>query len=354
VIAFEDVPYILGVTPKPSSQDRKISFSIGSCSACGLVHHNHEISGDMYSEIHSHAVGKVWEDHRKAFIGFVGRSQATLGRVLEIGPSSSPMARGLEAASVAYVDFMAEPPFELRSTERYHSGYFPHAELTTQKFDTIIASHVLEHAPKLGDFFANMVGCLSESGTLCLSIPDFEQWIGQRFWNAFSLEHVTYAVESQITWLAAKWNLAYSIERFADHSIFIRFRRGESKAAAADTSLWKDKALPWQEYVNAQIASFERSAAASPSLPVYLTGASHLAQYVLNMSEPLKARCAGVFDNAKSKHGQRLYGTDVMVHSFDDLATLGEVVVIVPASPYQAEIVEQIRGINAIAHVVSA
>ncbi len=357
-ISFKAVPYILGVTDKPASLDRTVDFNIGECPDCGLVQHDHEISGEMYSEIHSHAVGKIWADHFHAFTGFIGEALPAGARLLEIGPSSTPMARGLNSASAGmqsatFVDFMAEPPFPLRPGETYHSGYFPHAELRGQRFDAVIASHVLEHAPRLGDFFENLVDCVSDSGSIYLSIPDFKAWIGRTYWNAFSLEHVTYPVQRQMSWLASKFKLGLRRANFSDHSAFFEFSaRLPASAIDADASLWERSALPWQAQVNAQIVAFEAALGVGESA-VYLTGASHLSQYLIACSALVNRRCTGVLDNAPAKHGKRLYGTNAQVHSFDELIGRGPVAVVVPPSPYQQEIVRQIETLNPEARVIA-
>jgi len=352
-IFFENMPYILGVTKQSSEQDLTVSFHISSCPNCGLVQHNHPISTEMYSEIHSHAVGEIWKQHFDALTLFVNSTKLFSDRILEIGPSSSPIARSIsnelskKDINITYVDVMELPPFELCVNETYHSGYFPHKNLKNNKFDLIIASHVLEHAPKIHHFFENMVSNLSDQGAIYISIPNFKLWVKEKYWNAFSLEHTCYPMEMQISWLAWQFGLEFEILKFKNHSIFIRFSKGKPRPLVKDVHWFHSHGFNWSEFINERISYIENCIKALSVLrPVYLTGASHISQYALNMSGLLSKNCVGVFDNAETKYHHRLYGTQVDVFPFTDIPKLGNIAIVVNNSPYKREIINQIKFLD--------
>jgi len=106
-------------------------------------------------------------------------------RILEIGPLYSPNIRKEEGIDVSYTD--------IRSTEdvkNFYKAYpdVPNNEIVdidyvigdgtyaecfknVEKFDYIIATHVIEHIPQLIFFFQDIPHILNPKGRLCLTIP---------------------------------------------------------------------------------------------------------------------------------------------------------------------------------------
>lgn len=356
-LSFEELPYILGVTNKPSTSDKYINLKFSRCEECGLIQHDQEIGHDVYSEIHSHAIGSTWELHHKMFaeqISLLGLEN--ISRVVEIGPSVSPVSRGLgkHFTNVTYIDAMSDPPFALRQNENYISGYFPY-NIATTKNDLIIASHVLEHATNIRQFFGSMCSLLSENGHIAISVPHFEKWIGNCYWNAFSYEHITYPDIYTLNKLAEEFSLNLEVNVFLEHSLFAIFSVRENiqnrpKKFACEP-IPNGSLQQWANNLNNTISRYEEQIGSRSE--VLLTGASHLSQYVLGMSSRIRESCVGVLDNAKSKHGYRLYGFDAKVYSFDYLSAFKSPCVIVSNSPYSEEIKKQILRVNSNSVVIN-
>lgn len=103
-------------------------------------------------------------------------------RILEIGPLSSPMVK--KGDSVFYAD--------IRSTDEIKQFYKGHpidenqiCEIdyvvkdtyvktfeSVEKFDYVLASHVIEHIPKIIHFFHDIAAIMKKDALLCLTIPD--------------------------------------------------------------------------------------------------------------------------------------------------------------------------------------
>jgi hypothetical protein len=86
---------------------------------------------------------------------------------------------------------------------------------------------------------------------------------------------------------------------------------------------------------------------------VIVAGASHLAQYLTMMSDTVGSRARCVIDNARSKHGARLYGTNLTVAPFDILGGMTDALVVIPPSPYRDEMERQVKSLNRDAIVLS-
>jgi SAM-dependent methyltransferase len=107
-------------------------------------------------------------------------------RILEIGPLCWPNVKKEQAKNVFYAD--------IRSTEDIKKFYKNHIDVSidkivdidyvingvsyydclkdVDKFDYIVATHVIEHLPQLILFFQDIPKILNPHGKICLSIPD--------------------------------------------------------------------------------------------------------------------------------------------------------------------------------------
>ena len=106
-------------------------------------------------------------------------------RILEIGPLCRPMIRKNEGFEVFYAD--------IRSTDEIKEFYKNDQSVDNagiceidfvvkdsyfesfrgiEKFDYVIASHVIEHVPQLILFFEDIASVINPGGFLCLTIPD--------------------------------------------------------------------------------------------------------------------------------------------------------------------------------------
>ncbi len=106
------------------------------------------------------------------------------GRGLEIGPSHNPIAPKSAGHDVAILDHL--PQAGLRKKYADHGVNLdaiepvdfvwkgqPYPELVgEQRFDWIIASHVIEHVPDLVTFVNECLAIMQPGGTLALVIPD--------------------------------------------------------------------------------------------------------------------------------------------------------------------------------------
>lgn len=355
-MAILQAPALLGCVETPEAQDVFTDYRVYSCPCCGLVQTDVEPSKSQYDFVHSHAVGGVWAKHRDEFLAFVRARIAMRGvdraaSVLEIGPSVSPLARGLSAESVTYLDLMETCPFELVATEEYRASFFPDPDLAGE-YDVIVASHVLEHSENLLAFLQTLKASLARGGVAVLSIPDFRSWIGKGFFNAFSREHVVYPCREQIEHGCAMVGLKAEFGSFGEHSLFMCLEHGDKAANLPCSGSAPERAVAdWANGMNAIVAHFETLSRENES-PLILAGASHLSQYLYLMSPQIAERAAGVVDNATDKHGKRMYGTALTAHPFTFVQDFEVPAVIVPPSSYAQEMARQIVTLNPEANVL--
>src|SRR5437868_5724744 len=109
-------------------------------------------------------------------------------KILEIGPSYSPVIRRSEGWNVFGVDhldkeglqkkYANDPIVDLERIEEvdfvWHDGPL-HTVITAEHlgtFDCVIGSHVIEHFPDLLGFFISACRILKPTGILSLVVPD--------------------------------------------------------------------------------------------------------------------------------------------------------------------------------------
>jgi len=107
------------------------------------------------------------------------------GLGLEIGPSHRPLAPRSAGYDVRIMDYLSKADLvakysalgidstQIEDVDYVWSGQ-PYAELMggTDKFDWIIASHVIEHMPDFIGFLQNCRSVLKVGGVLSLAVPD--------------------------------------------------------------------------------------------------------------------------------------------------------------------------------------
>lgn len=363
IARFHEVPIFLGCASRPKSDDRFLSYEIHQCQRCGLITTNADLSNESYDELHSEAIGDIWERHHNRFADFVCQrihDDISANTFLEIGPSSNPITKAVGQGSkeVLYLDMLKEVPFELKLHEKYIRGQFP-KEAPDKKFHVIIASHVFEHAGDPERFMEGVLDRLEENGDFLISIPNFRHWITHKFWNAITPEHNTYFVEDHLRFLAANAGFRVEVEYFENHSLFACFNKNESvEQIAVGGHLEEDRKmiLDWIGFLKDSISIAEQKLTELLSQrnpdAILIAGASHLSQYPILMSPLLKEKVTAVIDNSDFKQGKRLYGTSVVVTKFDAVADAKQPVVIIFSSPYQEEMRDQVLALNPEASII--
>lgn len=339
-----NAPLVLGCTTQPENMDKVISFNVIQCNVCGLIFTDVILDSEAYSQIHSEAMGKIWKEHHESFSKFVNIKNKYSGKGLEIGPSNNPILR----KNTIFIDMFKEAPFNLFSDEKYIKGQFPDIILN-KKFKVIIASHVFEHSINPEKFLNKCKDILDDDGEICLSIPNFEIWINQKYWNGITAEHQIYPTKSQIKNICKKLNLNPIFENFHDHSVFIRIIKG---SLIEDIEEYDIDIDGWATAIKSSIKKVEEILSNYQIESLYISGASHLSQYPIMISKIIKNKTKFVLDNSTSKHEKRLYGTSHICKPFEIIKQNLEPYIVLFNSPYRDEMCEQIKMINNKAHII--
>ena len=358
VASISDAPFFLGCTTNPKEKDRFASFNVFECQACFLIFTDARLDETAYEELHSEAIGGVWERHHNKFAEFCCKGFGEPIEILEIGCSSNPIAKRITSPikRVAYCDMLPTAPFTLSKNEEYVSAKFPFGK-DFGKFDLILASHVFEHSDDMRSFFSSAISLLKPNGKLAISIPNFEEWLKQKYWNAITAEHTIYPFRDHMLRLAMINEAAMETERFESHSLFFCFGKSSGKASEGGFGMHPNQELvaSWCNSIMSSVQKIEAAISGiGPGKPIFITGASHLSQYPILMSEKIRKCITNVIDNSAWKENKRLYGTGITCKRFEYIKEFGKPAVILMPSPYKEEMRKQILALNPEAEIIEA
>ena len=116
---------------------------------------------------------------------FIFRTADRAGRVLEIGPAHNPILPkrdGFDTRNVDYLDraglvhkyreLKQYSPDDIEEVDYVLPAGAPMADVISDRFDLVLASHVLEHTISLIDFVNDCTRLLAPGGVLSIVVPD--------------------------------------------------------------------------------------------------------------------------------------------------------------------------------------
>jgi hypothetical protein len=322
----------------------------GECDSCGLIQLMELVPVDvLYSKNHNaEVVGQIWKQHHSEFADFIYNFNPR--DILEVGASHGHLADLLilKVRDLSYT--MLDPNLgKIRlSGVRKISGFIEdHTELINGS--DIVMSHVLEHIYDSGEFLKLLSKNMRAGNRLFLSTPQIYEWLKLRSPNALNFEHTFFLNMDQV--ISKLKILGFDLiqqSNFQTHSLFSVFEKRISAVPSIENyvndSIYKAEFQNFIEETR-EFSQLVNESVSNLNSRVYLYGASLFSQTLLSfgLSED---HIDGVLDNAKSKWGERLYGTSLRVESPEILALNNDATVILKMGPYQNEIKKQLEGIN--------
>lgn len=355
VASIIETPKLLGCTDQTPNEDVFVDFDLFECKNCSLIFTQIIKDANDYSEMHSEATGKIWTEHHETFAEYIIKQTSEINKILEIGPSSRPITRMLnnklnkEFQHIDYCDIIKKLPFELKNNENYINEKFP-LKNNNNTYDLIFGSHVFEHADDVDGFLKGAISLLKENGVFMISIPNFEFWIQNKFWNGITHEHTIYPFIQHIDLLAKKNNINLEFTKFKNHSIFFTFKKGKEYTQNKLENTKKELAINWCESIINSVKIAEDQIVNDKE--IIIAGASHLAQYPILISNKLKDKIKIVIDNSDTKVNKRLYGTSVIDKKFEYIQNIEQPIILLFSSPYREEMITQIKQLNSNSHII--
>jgi hypothetical protein len=307
----------------------------------------------VYPEQHSDPFpSKTWMDHHVAFTDHVIRGIVD-GNVLEIGAAHGILAKMVQSQvpNVDWTIIEPNPVIVPGVRAKLVSGWFPD-DLPDEPrlWPNIVASHVLEHAVDPYQFLSDCFGRLEQGGHLVISWPDMLEMARRTDLNMMNFEHLTFLpIATVASMLDAIGFRTLNIEMFRGHSVFITAAKSGS-AVQQETYLEfnSEKHLEMAQRYKADLAqrvSLFNAEIRARNGDIWLFGAHIFSQFLIAGGLEIE-RVKGLLDNAPSKQGKRLYGTNLSVYSPDQLKFEKPGLILIAAALYENEIIAQLRDLE--------
>lgn len=341
---FNNFPISMNCVTTPVLEDKFFDQHWGISSSGHLQLMNLLDPELIYHDYHNPGtVGKTWREHHYNFYSFIDRDYYK--DVLEIGGASGLLAENFSQSQKDFRWTIIEPNKKRTLDDariNFVEGFFETWD-TDQKFDTVIHSHVFEHAYDPVDFLLKANSLLKQGGYQYISIPNMHFWLSNNFTNTLSFEHTFYVDQNVLTYLLYKTGFTPIEWLINDHSIFVKAMKQDS---ISNIDLKFDYIKPlFEKYIlnlKTDILNIQNKLKDNY---YYLFGAHIFAQSLFNLGLD-QNKVINLLDNDPHKQNKRLYGTNCMVKSPKCLEGVTNPIVVLRGGSYTKEITESLLHIN--------
>lgn len=352
-VLFEvkDLPTYMGCVDSSYlyKDDYYADLQFGVCPFTGTIQSMNRLPSDkIYIQPHNACVGQLWTNHLEAFVSFIIENLPPNSKVCEIGGGDGSLARRcIDKVLEWHIIDPNTPPSRFEHSKLvYHDGYYP--EVFVEDADVVIHSHLIEHIRDPREFFSRISAPLQ-----LFSVPYFEYNMSHGNPNSLNFEHENALTIPVIHSLLKSCGYTFSFNSYLNFSSFYKAEKISSIrkiTKLCDTqkstkllSLYKSKLMEHAEALDSQSRHKQGD--------YYFFGA-HIF-YTMLRSLGLNTKFVALLDNSPLKIGKRLYGTDLNVFSPKHIENKRNVVVVVPHTLFQNEMIEQIKLLNNSAQIVS-
>lgn len=344
---FKNFPVFMGCTEDALSEDLTCDLSVYISKSTGVLQVNPILPLDViYKQEHnSGSIGKTWQEHHESFAAFIKYHNPKA--VLEIGGGHGKLS-SLYGAAVEWTILEPNPKPQEDCPARIVKGFFTKdTDLDDFNYDTIVHSHVFEHAYDPSNFIETIADALPIKGKLIFSVPNMRKMLEKKYTNCLNFEHTYFLSEEYIEHIMLKHGFKLlAVNYFRDdNSIFYAWEKTgislDMPLPANLYDLYKGLFLDYIEYHKNLIDELNSKIAQKDSY--YLFGAHVFSQFLVKFGlDTDKLVC--ILDNDLSKQGKRLYGTNISVKSPKILKDVDSPTVIVKAGSFTEEIKNDIKN----------
>ena len=356
IVDFGEMPVYMGCVSTPEVNDVNWSMEWGINPNGLLTVLNPPPLALVYPEQHSDPTNSsLWMRHHHSLASFIA-SIAESQDVLEIGAAHGILSEIVSSEHPGRFNWVIVEPNPTnvdRTSVRIIRGWFPEALVDERaSWPVIVSSHVLEHALDPIKFVRDCNLSQPVGGQLILSWPDMQKMAERTDLNMLNFEHLHYLPSTIVIKILEL--SGYEVEEFREfegHSVFLSAKKtNESLSLLTEESLTTNASelaelsVRYKRTLESTVKKFN-DAMRDWEGDIWLFGAHIFTQYLIAGGLEL-SRAVGILDNAKSKHGLRLYGTNLLVHSPSELSGKSDQLILLAAALYEEEIIAQLKTIE--------
>ncbi len=343
LIKVEDFPVFFGCVTSSKIDDLKTDLEFFIEESTGLIQLNKLIPLEiLYQSQHAFGIGKIWDKHYEAFAEFLYNIRPE--SIIEIGGATEKLANKYLTLQKADWTVIEPNPTKFENKDiKVINGFFEDTKVKVNSNDTIVFSHVLEHAYNPTSFLKKIFEKINEGQSLIFSYPRLEIWLDKKYTNALNFEHNLFLTEAHLDVLLQ--NTGFKIiekQYFEDHSIFYSLKKSNPTKVVYPNLFKRNKTLLdnfFRHHYN-DVEKLNKLMSESES-EFYLFGAHIFSQFLIVLGLSTN-KIKFILDNSIPKQNKRLYGTDLIVKSPKILEKEKAPTVILRAANYSAEIKKDI------------
>jgi hypothetical protein len=346
-----DFPVFMGCVDNSfdPADDYVGDLQFGVCPVTGTIQSMNRMPAELvYLKPHNTCVGKTWSDHHNAFAGFILDRLSENAVVYEIGGGDGYLA----SKCIEYVKewHIIEPNLPDTHFEHpkltYHSGYYP--DVPVDGADVVVHSNLLEHIRNPREFLADL-----EAPTQLFSVPHFDYAMMHGYPSILNFEHENGLTREVVIRLLTACGYEHMARNYKNFTWFYEAYKvaeaGKIPLCCNNVSAAYSLLITYRNSLVEHAVRLQKGIGQIDG-NLYFFGA-HIF-YTMLRAFGLNAQFTALLDNSPLKIGKRLYGTDLMVFSPEVICDEVNPTVVVPRTPYQAEMVEQVKKINPGARIV--
>lgn len=338
--------------------DINAPMTLSMCRSCGLMQLSETIDPCIYDDYNfAGSTMPTYAQHLKRTAEMlVNRMGIREKEVFEVGASDGLLLKYLSEMGNNKVSGI-EPSMKLcRVAETFGinvtQGYFNKnfIDKNDHKYDCIIIRHVLEHIDDLNDMVFSLAGVLKTNGILLIEVPDAEEILRKRLYSNIFHEHLNYFSKASLNNLLSRYGLRnIHTEKVDIHGGSFLSVYSFGKLEEAVSFYNSHDLIPMMEFSKdiemyyAQLGSKIKSMQ-SLGKKVLGYGASHRTFVILGNAGLKKENIPIIFDINPFLHHRYMNGFHSLVSPVEKIAYYKPDVVVVFASSYEQEIVNELRG----------
>lgn len=347
LFCFADFSTFMGCVSTPMSEDVIADMDWYIDPESGIIQLSRLIPLDvLYLNQHNDGTGKIWQSLYSEFADFVFKHYKGKN-ILEIGGAHDKIAKiFFEVGGLAAWTIIEPNPENINNDKvKVIKSWFDENSKFDFSIDTIVHSHVLEHAFNPREFMERISNILPIGGRHIFALPNMQPMLESKFTNCLNFEHTIFLTEYFVDYLLVKYGFKIIEKKYFGnpHSIFYATEKSTEKnefVFANKYIEYKKIFLDFIDYHKTMVAELNKKIADTDK-PVYLFGAHIFSQYLINFGLNVE-KIVSILDNSPLKQGKRLYGTNLIVESPKVLSDKNGAIIILKAGIYNNEIKKDI------------
>lgn len=353
---LKQFPIFIGNTKQDIGEDVFSDMIFDISKECGVIQLKNLINPNLiYSQYHSEAIGKVWEDHHTKFAELLSNliNNNSVKSILEVGGSTAKLAKLILDSNKAIESWtIVEPniPEQSEAIDQridFISGFFD-SSLLDREYDLIIHSHTLEHMFDPNKFLSEVNKCLKDGGLHIFSVPNLFSYLENNHPNILNFEHTIFLTEELLNYMLLKNKFeVLNREHYLEHSIFYATRKCEGLSEPVMPNKYEEYKAMFVDYIKyyENLINEINNQITTSNTDVYLFGGHVFSQFLISMGLDIsKVKC--ILDNSLMKNNTRLYGTNLTIRNPKEVDIQDNSTIILKVGNYRDEIATGLLAIN--------